>query len=125
MINRVTVVKIRDYVLSRTWEQLQALTKQDVIDYFAGTPEPLTDTLIAELKRFRVINWLKGEWLAVQEDEFINNRYLPAFRSAINPSLSSFTVNEVYEYTLTQGLSEETALRIYKKAVSVYHGEVR
>ena len=125
MKNNHVLKRIRAYVLSRTWKQLKTLTKQQVIDALISSNNSINT---AELKEFNanapdIFKWLKYEWLKAQEDDFIQKRYMPAFRAAINPSLSSYTVNQVYEYTLAQGLSPETADRIYNKAVKLYHGE--
>lgn len=97
-----------------------------MIDYFDTTPEPLTAYELEQMDVYgrHLFSWLKNEWVMAQHEDFINNRYMPAFRSAINPLLSSYTVNEVYEYTIAQGLSVETADFVYKKAVKLYHGEV-
>ena len=126
MRNRDIVKRLRPYTSTRTWVQLKALTKQKVIDAFIANEDSLSEYELTQLDRWGkyAFRFLKGEWLRSREDTFIQNKYLPAFRAAINPNLSSYTVNQVYEYTLAQGLSEETALAIYKKAVSVYHGEV-
>jgi len=126
MRNRDIVKRLRPYTSTRTWTQLKALTKQKVIDAFIANDDPLSEYEITQLDRWGkyTVRFLKGEWIKSQEDTFIQNKYLPAFRAAINPSLSSYTVNQVYRYTRNQGLSEETALAIYKKAVDVYHGEV-
>jgi len=123
--NRGIVKRLRPYTSTRTLQQLNSLTKQKVIDAFIANDDALTEDELIKLDKWgkHAIGFLKGEWLRDREDGFIKKRYLPAFRSAINPSLSSYTVNQVYEYTLAQGLSEEDSLRIYKKAVSVYHGE--
>ena len=133
MRNRPIVNRLRPYTSTRTWAQLNALTKARVIAAFAAAAEANPDKYTAfsddELKQLnrwgvQAFRFLKREWIKSREDTFIQNRYLPAFRSAINPSLSSYTVNQVYEYTLSEGLSIEDAQAIYKKAVGVYHGEV-
>jgi hypothetical protein len=133
MRNRPIVKRLRPYTSTRTWAQLNSLTKAGVIAAFAAAAEANPDKYTAfsddELKQLnrwgvQAFRFLKREWIRSREDTFIQNRYLPAFRSAINPSLSSYTVNQVYEYTLSEGLSIEDAQAIYKKAVGVYHGEV-
>lgn len=128
MTNRPIVIRLRPYTSTLSWAELTSLTKQGVIDFYAADNafEPFTVAEIKQLNRWgkNAFNFLKNEWIMAQHEDFIENRYLPAFRSAINPSLSSYTVRQVYEYTLSQGLSVDTANFIHKKAVATYHGEV-
>jgi len=121
--NRDIVVRLRAFTSALPWSQLKSLTKQEVID---SIDPPLNDDELVKLNRcgVGVIQLLEREWKRAQHEDFIQNRYLPAFRAAINPSLSSYTVRQVYEYTISEGLSEETATAIHKKAVSTYHGEL-
>jgi hypothetical protein len=106
--------------------QLQSLTKQGVIGAFIANSDPLTADELEQLDKWGKIafNFLKNEWLMAQKDDFIQNRYLPAFRAAINPSMSSYTVKQVYDYTISEGVLEATAKLIHKEAVSIYHGEL-
>lgn len=128
MRQNLTYQKIRDYVLSRTWTQLNEITKQEVVDAFIATGDPLStddiEQLTIRLRRKAIFRSLKNEWIRLQRTDFIDNRYLPAFRAAINPSLNSYTVQQVYDYTISEGLSVETADSIYKEAVSTYRGEL-
>ena len=123
MTNRDIVVRLRAFTSALPWSQLKGLTKQEVID---NIDPSLSDDELVQLDKWgkNAINHLKNEWMRAQHEDFIQNRYLPAFRAAINPSLSSYTVQQVYEYTISEGLSVETATLIYKKAVSMYHGEL-
>jgi hypothetical protein len=83
---------------------------------------PFTADELIQLDKWgkKAFFFLKQEWLRAREDDFINNRYIPAFKSAINPSMSSYTVREVYLYTLSQGLTEADAVILHKKAVIKY-----
>jgi len=126
MKNRPIVVRLRPYTSTRTLTQLNALTKQRVIDAFEANDDPFTAEELTQLDKWGryAFQFLKSEWFRAREDDFIQNRYIPAFKSAINPSLSSYTVNQVFEYTQAQGMSEEDAILLHKKAVGVYHGEL-
>jgi hypothetical protein len=120
MKNRPIVVRLRPYTSTRTLEQLNSLTKQEVIDNISP---PFTPDELIQLDKWgkKAFQFLKGEWLRAREGDFINNRYIPAFKAAINPSMSSYTVREVYLYTISQGLTEPEAIALHKKAVEVYH----
>lgn len=124
---RPIVKRLRPYTSQLTWAQLQSLTKQTVIDAFIADNDPLSADEIEQIGYWgwKLFNWLKQEWIATQHQDFVKNRYLPAFRAAINPSLSSFTVRQVYEYTLSEGLSEDTATALHKKAVIMYRKELK
>ena len=126
MRNRPIVKRLRAYTSTRSWAKLKVLTKQIVIDAFITNDDPLSVDEIAQLDSWGKIafDFLKNEWVLAQHEDFIANKYIPAFKSDINPSMSSYTVRQVYEYTLNQGLSEETAQAVYKKAVALYHGEL-
>lgn len=122
MTNRDIVIRLRPYTSTLTWAQLKSLTKQAVIDDFQATADPFTADELIELGIYgrHAFRFLKNEWAQDQHEDFIENRYLPAFKAAINPSLSSYTVRQVYEYTISQGLSDVTAQMVHKKAVNTY-----
>ena len=132
MKNRPIVVRLRDWFLALPFDQMKSVTKQIVIDAFIADGDDLSIFEVEQLEGKHgivnsakwVFNFLKNEWVVSQSDDFIQNRYLPAFKAAINPSLSSYTVRQVYEYTISEGLPEETAQLIHKKAVAVYHEEL-
>jgi hypothetical protein len=114
------------YVASLTLEQLQSLTKQILIDDFAASPEPFTDDELIQLDKWgrKAINWLSHRWFMAREDDFIQNRYLPALRSVKDHQASIYTVREVYDYTIAQGIPVEMADRIADKAFTVFTSEV-
>jgi hypothetical protein len=126
MRDRPIVKRLRAYTSALTWAELNSLTKQGVIDAFAANNDPFTTDELIQLDKWGryAFSFLKNEWLRAQHEDFINTRYIPAFKAAINPSMSSYTVRQVYLYTISEGLSESTAQALHKKAVSMYHGEL-
>lgn len=138
MRNKPIVQKLKLLTQTMTLAQLDTLLAQvrakdytQLIAWFEGQNNPLTQLELDEIDHGHpayqgtaVIRWLTKVWIKEQHEGFIQNRYIPAFKAAINPNLTSYKVNEVYEYTISQGLSVETAMRIYKKAVRMYHEEI-
>ena len=59
-----------------------------------------------------------------QEEQIIQKRYLPAFRLVKISYVAMSKVKEVHDWTILQGMSEETADRIRDKAFTIFHKEV-
>jgi hypothetical protein len=114
-------LKARLTELDLTWNQTKAIGREFSVPGLVLTPDEYASLLG---KANLVIRWIREAWIAEREDDFIQNRYLPALRSVKDRQASMYTVRQVYDYTLTQGVPVEIADRIADKAFTLFASEV-
>jgi hypothetical protein len=114
MRNRPIVVRLRPYTSQLTGAQLNSLTKQEVIDNISPS---LNAQELEELDDWGkyAISWLKGEWIRTQHQGFIEGKIRDVITTARQNAI---------DYMVLQGLSTETASRVFKDGFQAFSEEV-
>lgn len=108
MKNRAIIIRLRDYILSLTYQELKDLTRQTVIDNIdpAFTAEELED-FNNSFAMFR--KYFKRVWIDVQHANLKQNSILPAMITARDTVIADMAVI---------GLSSATATKLFKQILS-------
>lgn len=112
MRNRDIVIKLRTYTKDLTWQELNNITKQQVIDNISFNSYELE-----QLDKWGKIafNWLKGEWIRDQHLGFVTGK--------IRDVMTAARLNAI-DYMVLQGLSEDTAKNVFKNGFKAFSEEV-
>ena len=112
MKNNPLAIKLRNATASLTWSQIKNLSKQQVIANMSFDADEL---LQLRNHSGAYLGYIKGAWLRSQHEAFIAGKIRDVMVAARTDAV---------DYMVLQGVSDETAKKLFKDGFQVFSDEV-